>query len=437
MMKKYLIISGFLFLSICSYSQITMRGIVEKKFGDYNEGDTIALYGFKQPEGTTISKYLVFSLGVTTFVPEKKIVVLPNQVSFWDSVWFYNKGADITKNGWQADRRKTLSDDAFEYLNQAISNNMIYEDEFLYDYFYQLILKIHPTPLIKNEPENLKLLIIKSKDQEYFAFDNGTIVLTTGLIANSNSEDEIVRILAECVSHVVFEHNLSNLNMMLRTERNAEIWGAVATIASSALMVNSNIQHGSYFSSGDALIVGLGSYFISHSIMQSVGADYSSEQIINAQRTANYYLKNSNWSYLSKEDYIKRVSGIISYSAKQEYHLMNYAYGLELTNKLYDLGVCTEADLLLKARFHRSLENSKESNEFALTLIENAFELGLSNLIDLHKEAGMIYLRLDDPVKAKESFLKYQEGLVQLEEKGADVGDEIDKINEVFFKYGL
>lgn len=60
--------------------------------------------------------------------------------------------------------------------------------------------------------------------------------MTTGMLARTRSEQELLAILAEHTAHVVLDHNLMNLTIEIRNERSAEFWTAFAAIASSVAM---------------------------------------------------------------------------------------------------------------------------------------------------------------------------------------------------------
>ena len=77
-------------------------------------------------------------------------------------------------------------------LAQEVNTMRIFRDEFLEDYLRQLVFIIHPESLIKDEPCRLNIMMIRTHTPECFVFDNGTIVITTGQIARTNTEKELI-----------------------------------------------------------------------------------------------------------------------------------------------------------------------------------------------------------------------------------------------------
>jgi hypothetical protein len=140
---------------------------------------------------------------------------------------------------------------------------------------------------------------------------------------------------------------------------------------------------------------------------------------------------------MNPEEYLATISGTISYNAWQEYHLKNYEYALSLVDKLYKQNLATEEDYLLLSHIFRKTSNTKESNLLALDFLKKAEKLSVSKITLLDKEAGMIYLRLKDRQNARTAFIKYRQSLMDLENSGQDVSQELKSINQLMFKHRL
>jgi len=271
-----------------------------------------------------------------------------------------------------------------------------------------------------------------------FAFDNGMIVLTTAHIAQTNSEKDLIEILANRVANVVLEHNLLNLRQQQRAERRAMMWGNLVTLASSAAMIHSNVKYGTTFDYYNALDLGLSAHFISGAILDNIGARYTEDQNIDAFNVAHRYLSSQFiGEESSPEEYLATISGTISYNAWQEYHLKNYEYALSLVDKLYKQNLATEEDYLLLSHIFRKTSNTRESNLLALDFLKKAEKLSVNKMSLLDKEAGMLYLRLKDRHNAKNSFIKYRQNLMELEKAGHNVTQELKSVNQLMFKHRL
>jgi len=435
MKKIFVLILTVLLISPFAEAQKYSMGKVVKALPPFEIGDTIPIYGMKLTNSKKTQYYVPGSEG-DRFIPEDRLLLLPNNYKFWEQIWFEYRAADLKKSGWDKENRQLLYGDALDYYQQAKSNQLIFEDDLLTDYLYQLVFRIFPESLVKDRVSNFSIVIIKSLEANSFAFDNGMIVLTTAQLAQTNSEKDLIEILANRVANVVLEHNLLNLRQQQRAERRAIMWGNLVTIASSAAMIHSNVKYGTTFDYYNALDLGLSAQFISGAILDNIGAKYSEEQNIDAYSVAHRYLTSEFLGEESSpEEYLATISGTVSYNAWQEYHLKNYDYALSLVDKLYKQNLATEEDYLLLSHIFRKTSNTRESNLLALDFLKKAEKLSVANMVQLDKEAGMLYIRLKDRQNARTSFTKYRQNLMELEKAGHDVSQELKSINQLMFKH--
>ncbi|WP_143960643.1 hypothetical protein [Litoribacter populi] len=437
MKKTLLSFLAFIIISQSSFAQLAAWGVVKGEVLPHRVGDTIPIYGQK-PVGKKHQYFIQGENQAFYFVSQDRVQLLPTNFNFWENAWFENRGAEIKKDGWDKDLRDDLHQEAMEYFSNAKNNNMIFEDDLLMDYLYQLTFKIFPEDLIKHRHRNLSIIVIKSVTPESFAFDNGMIVITTAQLAQINNEEELVNLLTERVSNVVLEHNLVNFKKAIKAERRANMWGNVFTFASAAAMGYSNSKHGTYFDAYDALDLGISAQFISAGILQNIGAKYSLEQFELAASIARTYLSSNSDIYDNdSERFLANLSGAISYAAWQEYHLKNYDYALNLVDRLYINHLATEEDYLLLSKVYRKTINTPEANALALGFLDEAKNLAISPMIEIDKEAGLLYLREDDKENAQKSFQAYRDSLLKLQEQGANVGSELKSVNQIMFKHRL
>ncbi|KEO72506.1 hypothetical protein [Anditalea andensis] len=429
-----LIIVVFLFTSLAEAQKYHM-GQVIKPVPPFEIGDTIPVYGMKLTNSKKLQYYVPGTEG-DRYISEDRIQLVPKPYKFWEQIWFEYRGADFKKSGWERENRQILHGDALDYFQHAKSSQLIFEDDLLIDYLYQLVFRIFPENLIKDKASNFSIIVLKSLDANSFAFDNGMIILTTAQIAETNSEKDLIEILANRVANVVLDHNLLNLRQQQRAERRAMMWGNLVTIASTAAMAHSNIKYGTTFEYYDALDLGLSAQFISGAILDNIGAKYTMEQNNDAFDITQRYLSSQFiGEENSPEEYLATISSTISYNAWQEYHLKNYDYSLSLVDKLYKQNLATEEDYLLLSHIFRKTSNTRESNLLALDFLKKAEKLSVSKMTLLDKEAGMLYLRLKDRPNAIASFSRYRNNLIELEKAGNDVSKELKDINHLIYKH--
>jgi len=411
-MKK-LITAGLLILLFPGniFSQYQFQGIAIKKIDHYQQpGDTINIYGYRQK--SLGEYYLIRSGHGDKYVSSSKIRLLDDQMGYWQKVWLENQASHIRSNGWQSDLRMALRNDYYEYASQMEINGVAFRDEYLEDYLKQLIYIIHPQSLIKNEPARLNILIIRANTPETFVFDNGSIVITSGEIAKTNSEKELIGIIAKQTAHAVLDHNLMNLDHEIHSQKSAEFWSAFATIASAVAMEFSNVRYGSNFNVGDVVLSGLSAVAISDAIMRSAGAKFSNEQNQQAELLSQEFisiLENTRgFEYLPEKEYMINISSILSLTAWQEYHHHNYDQSMLYMQRVFGLGIANEEDYLLRAKFTRTLSNSYESNLEALQLINTALAMNDFDFVEALSEKGLILIRLGEVAQAREVFVEYK-----------------------------
>ncbi|GAA5043399.1 hypothetical protein GCM10011506_46530 [Marivirga lumbricoides] len=431
-MNKPLQLSLILLLvSFQTFAQVKVEGIVSKNISGYNKGDTIELLGMRTNNLET-QLLIATPTGTTRFVNSSKIEILDNDLGYWQLAWFKYRAADINKTGWNNSERAILSEEADEYFQNAYQNNIILENELLYDYIYQIILEIHPQALNKGFESYIKLVIIKSIEKESFVFDNGMIVLTTGLLAQLDSKAELVKILTNKVAHIVMEHNLVNLKQEIKAERSARAWSTIAAGVTAVAGTYNSIENDTYFDPSLVESAGIAAYFISKSIMESAGARYNMQQNMEAIKITDEFVReHQDISTRNEEQFFSYIAPVISLTSWQAYHMKNYRLSLELAKKLQQNQLAREDDYLLLSKLSRATSNSEEANINALNYLAIAQEMCDGQLIDLDKEAAILYLRLNDKENARRALNNYKNGLLRLSEDGASISQELNAIDQM------
>ncbi|MCH7400282.1 hypothetical protein ACFOUP_07320 [Belliella kenyensis] len=439
MTKKLVIFSLLFLISLHSFSQKHKQGIVNRKFSTFQVGDTVNILGYKETEYSERTQYLIKSSFDNVHVNTDRIDLIDDDFTFWENQWFKYRARDIQNNGWYSSNRDLLHTDAMEFLEEVKQNNLVFEDEVLYDYLYQLIFKIHPSYLIKDKNRVVHLAIIKSTEPTYFSFDNGMIILTTGSLSLAKDEADIVKMLSECLANTVLDHNLINLNQAIKAENRARTWGTITTLASSAVMAYGNAKNGTYYNFDDAYTLGLAASYLTAENMQRIGANYNNEQNKLVKSVAAEYWKEHIGQYnTSNKQVMAILSNAISYTAWQEFYSKNYEYSLLLAERIESMEMATEDEYLLLSKLYRRLGNDLDTNLQALTYINNAREMALEPMVDLDLEEGLIYLRMEDFKNAKTSFLKYRENLIALQRSGDPMPkSDLKYINQILRRFNM
>ncbi len=359
-------LTGLLFIfSLFSFglqSQVYIEGIVKTSYPDYKTGDTATFAGATEKGDNNRLYYILKSSH--DLIPADDVLLVLDGVDFWDIQQFYYASYDIISKGWQTNIRKELEQKTLSLLAKLESENKIYEDLFAEDYLQRLIQKIHHPEFSKGRSQFMNIKILNSDKKICYAFDNGTILISTELLADTENEQQLLRILTEAVAHI---------------------------------LLNSNIDHVDKNSQSD---------------YGQLGAVYSQStkkrvRLI-AEKYLRYYEKRSVAEpYSSQITFFNSMASIIGYTAWQEYYGQQYKKALLNINKLVEYEIANSSDYLLLAKIYLKLSHSAEANQKALGFLKKAAELEDQPLPDIYSEMGLIQITERQFKQAKESFKKY------------------------------
>lgn len=404
MRRKISIIVLFFSFILKLPAQPDIKGIVLCDFGRYKTGDTILINGYSYDKNYCTGNYRTSSGNVRMDLPDS-CVKLTEDYGFWTQVWLKNRLSAISNKSWQDERREILMEDYDLYISEMSKKNLVYRDDYLENYLQNLLLTIHPECLVKPAEREIEIIILKLADPEIYAFNHGVIVITTGKIAESASEEELALILSESVAHIVLEDDLVNLNKTLNLHDAAFISANLFSVASSITGIVFGIR-GEYNFLSDAFLLARDiSSIIADSPVQPHVDQYSSQQAYRSGRIAQEcmnHLVSGNYAFHNCYEYGSIMSSIIRDCAWNEYFGENYLESLDLINKLTEPGLGDEEDWLLKARILTNLYDDTESNLQALEYIETAQQLDQYHLAEVLLVKGIVLMRLERLEEASE-----------------------------------
>ena len=439
-MKKLLFIAVIIVCSVQLNSQIILSGVANRKFSNYKTGDTVSIYGYKKYENGLTPDYIYKKGDEYKKVSCEKIRLIDKCDNYWDQTWFYNRSGDFRLYAWNNDLREKIKDDSRDFVVNIQQKHLFYDDEYLRDYLLELTHKICPNKLNKNNGEAFSLYILKSDSPECFSFDNGTIIISTSALANTKTEAEIAFLLAKQISNVVLEYNIQNLQQHLHSENAAKFWTGLAAVATTAIAISNgaNYTRRYDFDFNDAIAVTAATNVITNSVLNNMELKNSADQNKISDRNAEDFMRTSNVEWNSSSlDLTKRISGILTYSAWQQFFATDYKQALATINRIENANIATADDYLLKAKLYRSLYSTEEADYEALSYLQKAMDISNSSILDILKEQGLIYLRIHENLKAKNAFEDYRKGLIQLKDKGEDNDEEIHWVENLIVQNNL
>ena len=370
-----------------NYSQVNyLKGILLKDKYGYSSGDTLVFFS------TAIRKNnSLFFIDRNQYMYPEDEIRLTNETCFWDRFQFIftknrNNNSPVTNK-----KRSEMEKQTKDYLSQLETDNKYYKDYYIEDYLQQLLQRVHYPRFNMGGEKYFNVKILNDATSACYPFANGTILLTTQLIADTDSESKLFEILTEAVGYILFDKNYENEDSF------------------------------------------------SGNILKNLGAIGSGSTNNQLSKIAENFFKefetgkSSKDLFLSRKDYYNQIAGIISYTAWQEYYSQNYNNALNLLKKLRENDIATDEDCILMSRIYRKISNTPESNHEALLYLQKAVELNTIGFPEVYAELGLTYIRLSEYSEASGAFKKYEEALVN----GSGSSDDMKWCKQMIYKCSL
>ena len=344
--------------------------------------------------------------------------------------------------------RSDIEADANEYIGRLSRYNLVFEDPYLESYLYSVVSKILPNKRADGFPYDINIVIVRDPSINAAVFPNGTMIVNTGLLAATHTEDELVAVLAHEIGHFVSNHTLVNIRKMEKAKSRAEFWAGLGTVLAAATEVAA-ASTGYYYSDGSfTAYSAILSYSIASSILERIGMDYSKEQEEEAdhlavdvlkylgydenaaatvfQRMADiytedwaaYYLAGDHPSleerikycgkpnYKNDTDYEKMVSFAVTSAAITKFNQGRFTQSMKLVDQNIKNNVGTDDDYLIKALCLLNLYSDSAHNKEASSMIAKAKAINSGNTNILRTEI-IASLRNNDLNGASTAIEKY------------------------------
>lgn len=470
-MKKILLLS-LLFCAQLIQAQtyeLDIDAKVIKSSGVFKKGNTVLLKSMvhnqiidEYSKQVTETYTLSTSVGDVT-VKEKLEKVLDinykDAQSFWDAQIIFNVLESLAKNGTQVGVRAEMEQDALEYINKVNDTGLSFNDPFLESYIYSIITKLAPGVLIDGRPGSVNLLISRRPYAQASMFPNGTLEITTSLIALLHSEDELAAILAHELAHFVLDHSVQNYIKMVKAQKRAEFWAAFATALTGVAEGVAAAKNPYYIPGYATLSVAVAANQIASAVCKRLGMEYSKAQEIEAdekaselmrvmgydpnalatalsrieetmkqERSTEMYFASDHPALIDRinkagkpslkvdQNFERIISFAVSDAAYWKMQDRRFKQALPLVSQNINNNVATVDDYIQKANCLLYLKNDTKSYTDVINLIENAKSIRPNN-INIYKTEIVAYLRQGKYDKAKELLKAYKEKLLAIAKK--------------------
>jgi len=435
------------------------------------KGAAIQVVGMRRSASGNIAELIIntdkgmFISGRTLMNNASMTTDQPDEKSIWYYHYFKSQGfREFGKNGLDKANRQDL-DGEYGSLSQQLE---IYEDSFLEDYLDVLILDLFPGGFDDFFPATLQAVLYKGLIPNVFTASNGKIYISTGMIASLKSEEELKALLAIEIAHLFLDHPIINYRSNLRSQKRADFWAGVATIAAATLesyAYDRSYRSGTLtpidmaFAGNFTRNVSYLSYGLAAQMAERLGLEYKEDQKTEALQLAQAILQNQSipaetfevlahridkyfsllaphkkigdeenkYKYTlsangstgqsaqtlqltseSSAEYLRRTQILNLFVAFQEYYDRNYTYAQSIVDQYLNGNHALLEYYYLNALLTRKTSKSENDIKQSLTKLKSAVTKATFVPIEIKKEIAVLLLRLNQEGEALDALHEYR-----------------------------
>lgn len=442
---------------------VNIKGVFKNEYQGVKKGTPFVLQRVvklkKAPEqGVSRTQAVLIVNGIQFGLPMNMIDMLAFQPddknSFWQSRQLSNDLISYyEKKGYQEAMRKEQAQEANDYLKELEQANLFYDDAAVEDYLQCLLLSIIPEQMAVNREGVPQVRILKSPSPDMLMLANNCLLVSTGMLTTLDTEEEVYAMLSREVAHYVLDHAMITVNKNIARAKRAEFWGAVmdGVVAATEEYLYERYD---YYEPGLIFITNdIVQALVNDNIMNRMGLDYSEKQeeeadevtmsfmnlmgkkqeaLVSALAKINiYYRAQKDVEALSKygaygslskrldrmgtvpvleedRNYLKKVSGVVSYEAAMQDYNKNYKESRQLAMKNINNGMACSDDYLMVARSIMKLSNTPEANKECKSYLDKADEVSKVINLNICKMKILLLLRENKQMNAVDLLHQYQ-----------------------------
>ena len=343
--------------------------------------------------------------------------------------------------GLQETMRKEMENEANTYLDELEKAGMIYEDAAMEDYVHCIMLSMIPKEFIAERYGMPYIRILKSPNPDILMLSNNCMLVSSGLLTLLDTEDELFGMLARETAHYVLDHAVITVNKNINRANRAAFWSGVADVAGLAIEAALYNKYENYVPGAIFTTNAIVQTLVNYDIYNRMGLDYSKQQekeaddvavqfmqfmkkdpsaLISAQnKILQYYLEIKDKSVLEKYGiyssleerltrlqkkyplketgkdpiYLKRTSGLISFSAAMMEYNRDYIQAMKLAQKNINNKMASSDDYVVMAKCIMKQDNSAESNLKSWEMLKKAESLSEFSNVNISKQKILLLLR--------------------------------------------
>ena len=375
---------------------------------------------------------------------------------FWGMTLLENYPDAFKKDGLASLRHERRLD-ADQYLTELKKSNLFYDDAAIEDYLQCMVLEIMPDKQFLNREVAVPVVrLLKSAAPDMMMLGNDVLLVSTGMLATLDTEDEMKALMLREVSHHLLDHALITIKQNIARANRAAFWGAVidgvVAAAEQTLYERYDFyEPGLIFATNDVV-----QSLVNLNVARRMGLDYSPKMEKEADRHAlaymefmgiskdalasalhklnDYYQRENDVSTLSKygaygtledrltdmkkpeyqpkdRDFLKRMMSVVSFEAAMQDYNKQYRNAHLLAMKNINNNLACADDYLMVARSLMKQTNTPESNAECLLYLDKADLVSKVEDVNITKMRILLMLRENMAINAVDMIKKYQNQL--------------------------
>jgi hypothetical protein len=415
-MNKTAIILITLLLSAAgdTFSQIPLNLKVRHR----TDGDTITLTSALRSRGllaVQTNPDPVTGKSVSIFLNDLKYyeMIPENPESLWQMILLRSSVYDkLLKSGYSYETRSAMEDMMKEYLSRAEQNNSFYIDSYLEARLYAILRKVYPVRHTDRRPGIVSLRIVSEIAPDAWVGPDGTLVITTGMIAALDNKTEMMALMAQEVAHFALDHHLSNYSAALALEINPALGNLIRNTRQQEMEAdNCATSVLSYYGKSFSFLGSMLRNVIDYG--ELMGSFYLGS-FPDAKSRADKYKD----AIIDKSaDYDKLVAPVISYNAFMAYSQSHYLLCRRLLERNIASGSATADDIVLLSQAMMNLSGSDHEDLEALALVRSVTESLQEAPPGAFRQEALLLMRLGRRGETETALDRYQEALEREEMK--------------------
>jgi Zn-dependent protease with chaperone function len=212
--------------------------------------------------------------------------------NFWEQAWVRHLDANTGSDGridWTYGDRQTLGALTDDYQRAIEAADGFWTHLQVQDYLQRRLLTVQPNPMMAGRPGAFRLRLLRTTTPNALALNDGTILITTGLLTTLKTEAQLHAVLAHEVAHIVLDHALDGYRSNKKRSKARKVLGTIVGGVTSVVTPGFG-GRGSLESTAYGLSSDLATQYLDREFIASAGLEYSRSQEEEAIRLAQQWL---------------------------------------------------------------------------------------------------------------------------------------------------